>query len=449
MSQLFNQTESSISIKPPPNRKIIFLFPLIIISGIIYLFYHTSGLGFKSVEKVEVINVRIGPSTIKHNTSESFQAAGWLRAEPYSIAVTSLISGVVEKIHAVEGDNVQKDQILAELNNEDALLELKKNKNKLEIAKYNLTLKQTLINIEEAKLNNHLKEIDTLKVEFQSLNNTFQKLKKGGTGIPKLEVEETEFKKKAKQAKIDQNKVLTNVLKKNVLLAKKQLELTKLNIETSQIDVERAQLNLDRTVIRTPVSGIIQNFYARVGRKQMLGSDSPISTTIAKIFQPDKLFVRVDVPLQDSFKVSINQKAKIKIDGSNHFIEGIVTHVGGEADEQKNTLSVRVKLLQSNNKIRPEMLAQVIFLEMKGNTQSTVTPSQDSLYVLESCVQNKRVAVVDFNSKIEWRNITLGNKKIDSWIHVHIGLNAGERVVVNPSVSLENNQIVKVDLKNE
>jgi len=447
MSTLFEQKGSGHPNKKPPNRISIYLLPVVILIGIVILIYVSNQNGFGQVVEVNAVRARLGSSQGNDQNIESFQAAGWLRAEPYSISVTSLVSGVVEKIHVVEGEPVKKGQLLAELNNEDALLDLRTAKNNLAIKEQNLKLKQIKFKVEKSKQENHLKMIDTLKIEMNGINNTLKNLRKAEDGVSRLQVEDTEYLLKAKKSKIEQEEILCEILSEYINLAEEELKLVKEKINKSKIEVERKQLQLKRHKITSPVQGVIQNFYAREGRKQMLGSDSPISTTVAKIFQPEHLFVRVDVPLLDAFKVFIGQKANIRVDGYNEIISGTVTHVGGEADEQKNTLSARVKLLDLKPKLRPEMLAQVVFLE--PDNVKTKSTKKDQLFILKQCIINGRIAVINNESKVNWRNVTKGTASIDDWVEIKEGLNAGEQVITNPNNSLQDNQIVKSRLDNE
>ena len=53
-----------------------------------------------------------------------FQASGWIEPDPFPIYVTSLYSGVVEKVHILEGQSIKQGEIIATLIDEDARLVL-------------------------------------------------------------------------------------------------------------------------------------------------------------------------------------------------------------------------------------------------------------------------------------------------------------------------------------
>ncbi|NBS19736.1 MAG: biotin/lipoyl-binding protein, partial [Flavobacteriia bacterium] len=53
-----------------------------------------------------------------------FQATGWIEPDPFPIAATSLYSGVVKKVHVLEGQKVAKGETIVSLIAEDAKLAL-------------------------------------------------------------------------------------------------------------------------------------------------------------------------------------------------------------------------------------------------------------------------------------------------------------------------------------
>ncbi|MEZ0386259.1 MAG: biotin/lipoyl-binding protein, partial [Verrucomicrobium sp.] len=54
-----------------------------------------------------------------------FQAGGWVEPDPLPIHAVALTDGVIEKVYVLEGQEVRKGQIIAELIDEDAQLALR------------------------------------------------------------------------------------------------------------------------------------------------------------------------------------------------------------------------------------------------------------------------------------------------------------------------------------
>ena len=53
-----------------------------------------------------------------------FQASGWIEPDPYAVKATSLVDGVVETVAVLEGQKVEKGDLLATLIDADARLAL-------------------------------------------------------------------------------------------------------------------------------------------------------------------------------------------------------------------------------------------------------------------------------------------------------------------------------------
>ncbi|MFN7343000.1 MAG: HlyD family secretion protein, partial [bacterium] len=83
-------------------------------------------------------------------------------------------------------------------------------------------------------------------------------------------------------------------------------------IKEAEISLQKAELAHARTEIKAPVDGRVLALKGAPGQKIMLGMDDLDSSTIAIIYEPAHLQVRVDVPLADAAGLSVGQRAKIR-----------------------------------------------------------------------------------------------------------------------------------------
>jgi HlyD family secretion protein len=99
------------------------------------------------------------------------------------------------------------------------------------------------------------------------------------------------------------------------------------------------------------------------GRKSMLAMDDMDSSTIARLYQPDRLQARIDVPLEEAAGVFPGQAVRIRSGFlPDQTMQGVVSRITGEADLQRNTLQVKVSLKDPDPRLRPEMLCRAEFL---------------------------------------------------------------------------------------
>ncbi len=77
------------------------------------------------------VEVRFTPVIVKSLSGPmagavTVQAAGWVEADPYKSYVTALADGVVREVLVLEGQRVEKGQVVARLVDDDAKLALQR-----------------------------------------------------------------------------------------------------------------------------------------------------------------------------------------------------------------------------------------------------------------------------------------------------------------------------------
>jgi RND family efflux transporter MFP subunit len=232
---------------------------------------------------------------------------------------------------------------------------------------------------------------------------------------------------------------------------KAETEIKEGELQTAAVEVEQAALALRRTEILSPIDGRVLRLIAAPGQKKMLGMDDPDSSTIAILYRPTELQVRVDVPLADAAGLQAGQAARIHCSLlPDTTFRGKVTHITGEADLQRNTLQAKVSIIDPVEQFRPEMLCRVEFLESK-NPSSPGTPARTTLslatWVAQAALSDGTVWVCDPESKrVQKRAVSASGESRDGHILINDGLRPGEWVVLSPS-DLRDGQRVQPNLK--
>ena len=186
------------------------------------------------------------------------------------------------------------------------------------------------------------------------------------------------------------------------------------------------------------------NRLAEPGGKIVVGLDSPQSAYIARLFDPTKLQVRVDVPLADASKVGVGVRAEITVEVlPGRTLQGEVTRVVNEADLTKNTLQFKVRIIDAPDGLKPEMLARVRFLARAAATTSssgstTVSGGSHLPFVPDALVRRDGattfVLIVDRAAGIaRQRTVTVADQIQDGWVAVTSGLGAGDNIIAEPA----------------
>ncbi len=320
--------------------------------------------------------------------------------------VAAKITGRVTELFVEEGMKVQKGQILARLDSTDAGREL--DVAIADEAAAASAVEDLMVNRDEAGRN--LKRLQAL---FDKRMISEQELDTARTALDSL------------NARIE--------------YALKQAGAAKARVRVYE-------QGLDNYIIRAPFAGIVVSKDAQIG--EMV---SPISagggytrTGIATIVDMESLEIEVDINESYIARVAVGQRVEATLDSYPDWkIPASVRTVIPTADRQKATVKVRISLDALDPRILPDMGIKVAFLDEEAAGAQTEGPA---LTLKISAVIRSRdgayVYVYD-SGVIQKREIKTGPDK-DDLTEVLSGLNAGDRIVDQPSDRLKSGMKVKV-----
>lgn len=373
-----------------------------------------------------------------------FQASGWIEPDPYAFKATALIDGVIDEVSVLEGQRVERGELIATLIDDEAELALER-------ALKDLDSMRSARDAHCAGIERTIKELDTMQAEEESSKSLLEeardqvaRLEKVGPGVvsERDRVEAGFAIKRFEALAIAAN---GRVLELAAELNKMAYETAAMEhqIASEEVRIEEVKLVLSRTRISSPIAGRVLRLLAMPGQKRMLRMDDPDSSTIAVLYDPKRLQVRVDVPLADAAGLQIGQPAKIRCSVfPNRIFSGKVTRIVGEADLQRNTLQAKVEIHEPSDALRPEMLCRVEFLDGGGGTVGGAM-AKLVVWLPEAAAKGGMVWVYDPERKrVERRPVELAEGRRDRHVRVKDGLRPGEWVVISPQ-DLRQGQRVK------
>jgi RND family efflux transporter MFP subunit len=223
-----------------------------------------------------------------------------------------------------------------------------------------------------------------------------------------------------------------------------QVALAREQITAADRSVEIARQNVENCVVRAPFAGIIVSKDAQPG--EMV---SPISagggftrTGIATVVDMASLEIEVDVNESYIARVTPGQKTEAVLDAYPDWrIPSTVRTVIPTADRQRATVKVRIAFEELDPRILPDMGVKVTFLE--GTADST-----DASLILapREAVRSdadRAVAFVLKDGRVEQRAVRTGRER-GSDVEILAGLRRGEQVVVSPGSDLHDGSRVSV-----
>jgi len=374
----------------------------------------------------------------------AFQASGWIEPGPFPIKVSALVDGFVDEVLVLEGESVKKGQVMARLIREDFELDLATAQGELETLRAEAEANEKAILAVAARIATLAKGVDAGRLRLLELKDRRERL--GGVSdgaVSAEEVRQSELRLQTFQGELEALEISRVELESEGARLIAMRAAFQAKIRQGETELARRQLALDRTEIRAPVDGIVLRLLAVPGRKSMVEMDDMDSSTIATLYRPEMLQARIDVPLAEAAGVLPGQSVKIRTDFlPDQLIFGTVSHVAGEADLQRNTLQVKVKLDSPDPRLRPEMLCRAEFLQAVGGNESAGAEvgGRASVYVsvrsfVDPVVDGARIWVIS-DDRIESREVTLGREEREGYRLVTAGLLPGDRVVLDPSPDL-------------
>ncbi|MEZ5326094.1 MAG: efflux RND transporter periplasmic adaptor subunit [Verrucomicrobiales bacterium] len=394
-----------------------------------------------------------GPSA-DYSAAMLFQAAGWFEPDPLPIRATALVDGVVQEVFVLEGESVKKGQPLASLIPDDTQLILDGSNRTLDqtVAEHHMHL--ATIPAVQAEAASLLDQVKAAEAVLAELSDKYSRINKLSTGtVSEQEITSARLMVDSQAAKIASLKSDHTAVLARLEAINTQSKVFDAMIASAKVKVSESELALSRTRIVSPVDGIVLELKAAPGQKKLLRMDDPDSATIAVLFETGKLQARVDVPLADARQLAAGQAAIITSDFlPNAEFKGVVSRIVGTADLQRNTLQAKVRVIDPDQRLRPEMLCRVKFLETSSGAKSQGTPTTRrskntdetrAVMVPSECLINRdggnatAWVVSPEGSRAMLRKVELGDMELDGYIAVRSGLLAGELLILPPHDGLE------------
>ena len=381
-------------------------------------------------------------ATTSNSGSMLFQASGWIEPDPLPVKATALIDGVIDQVHVLEGQAVKQGELLATLIDADAKLALASAERSHAALVSDRTAHRAMVETLKKRLQGMVTRIAAAKTSQDEAEDRYSRVKDLKGAISTADVV---------SARLRYERERSLHLSAQSEAAELEAEINRVNLETdarsdqievAAVAVQQAKLALDRTRIASPISGRVLRLAAAPGQKKMLLMDDPDSSTIAILYDPAKLQVRVDAPLADAARLSVGQKTKVRCSLlPDTIFPGEVTRITGEADLQRNTLQAKVRIENPTEQLRPEMLCRVEFLG--GDAAGSGTTGSLTSWAPESAVENGSVWVCDPETKrVTKRAVQATVEKREGMVRIAAGLRPGEQVVVSPQ-GLREGQRVK------
>ena len=298
---------------------------------------------------VRVVTVERAPTGVAIGPGSILDASGYVVARRQA-TVSSKITGKVIEIRIEEGQRVERDEIIARLDDSNARAAVQQARAQRAQAEANLTAAQ---------------------VAFDNAVPTFRR-------------NQEQFAKEVISAQD------FDAAKASYDAARTSLDVAARAAEVAAAALAFAERNLEDTIVRAPFAGIVTVKAAQEG--EMV---SPVSagggftrTGIGTIVDMDSLEIEVDVSENFINRVQPDQAATVKLNAYPDWdIPAHVIAIIPTADRAKATVKVRLGLGVKDTRILPEMGVRVAFLDATPASAPADAAAVSALVVPSDAVQ--------------------------------------------------------------
>lgn len=369
-------------------------------------------------------------------------ATGYIVAA-HKIEVASKVIGRVAWIGVEKGDKVKAGQVLVRLEDDEYRAQLQQAQGQLENLQARLA--ELLHGSRPEEIAKARADVNQARADLQNYQVTLDRTRSlANEGvIAKQSLDDAQARYDGAQAKVNS---LQHTLDLAVLGPRKEeIDQVRGQLVQAQGVMAYAQTQLDNTLIKAPVTGTILDRNVERGEFVTTGfvGDKGAKGYIVTMADLKDLKVELDISQNDFPKLGPEQKGIVTTDAyPDRKYQGRIDEISPEADRSKATVQVKVKVLNPDDYLRPDMNATVNFYNEAKPAEAS-GQAKRIVIIPRSAVQNGSVFVV-LNGRAKKLPVTVGGAT-GAGVMVESGLIGGEDLVVSGPADLKDGQ--RVELK--
>jgi HlyD family secretion protein len=370
-------------------------------------------------------------------------ATGYIVAA-HTIEVAAKVVGKVKWIGVEKGDHVKEGQVLVRLEDDEYQAQLQQATGNL--AMLQARLDQALHGSRPEEVAQALANVNSAKADLENANVTLQRTKNlvAENVAPRQSLDDA-------QARYDSAVAKLNAIQKSYELVKlgpRQEEIDALRGQVDQAKgaVAYAQTAVNNTIIVAPVTGTILERAVEKGEfvTTSFVGDRGAKGYVVSIADLNDLEVELDISQNDFAKLHAAQRGTVTTDAfPDRKYEGFIKEISPEANRQKATVQIKVKVVKPDSYLRPEMNASVAFLSdaMPERQVGGGAPPKPVVMIPAAAVHEGAVFVM-FDGRAVRRPVKTGATSGSS-VRIEDGLIGGEDLIPNPPAGLKDGDKIR------
>ena len=368
-----------------------------------------------------------GGSAVAGTQNVILNATGYIVAH-HKIQVASKVLGKVAWIGVDKGNFVKEGQVIARLEDDEYRAQLQQATGSLKNLKAKLAELENGSRPQEVAASKSNWEV--AKADLENARVNLERVKKlvAATVAPQQQLDDAVARFDSQKSRVDSLEKTYDLVR--VGPRREMIDAMRGQIEQAQGSVAFYQTQLSNTVIKAPSTGTVLERAVEKGEfitTSFVGERGAKGYVVSLADLKD-LQVELDINQNDFRKLNAKQKGVITTDAfPDKKYEGIIDEISPEANRQKATVQVKVKVLSPDEFMRPEMNASVAFYDEATSKTTTTTPA---IYIPAAAIKNGKVLLF-VNGKAMEKSVKVGAAS-SLGVRVEEGLIGGEDIILNP-----------------
>ncbi|MHC5110911.1 MAG: efflux RND transporter periplasmic adaptor subunit [Planctomycetota bacterium] len=416
-------------------------------AGAAYWYYQTTGKNIVAAlgEKAVDVNLLVVPETAEDEQGEAVVlVANGRIVSDVRVNVATKVSGQIIELNVEQGDEVEKDQVLARI--EDVIYRAQRDE-----AQASVVRARHAIGRAEAEAARARAVVAQAVAELAIDRYNFERLQRlrGTADATDFEFVNSKNKYESAQAAVE----VAQAAADSAIMA---VEMARADLDAAQAALVFSQKRFDDSTIRAPIGGVILERNAQLGDFLAAegGRGANANAQLVAIADMALLRVEIDVSERDVHRLRPGQSARVTPDAAkDRTYDGSIMWIDPIGDYAKATVGAKVRVLNPGPDLRVEGSAKVELLSDSGSVKSgengSQTGKQHSLWLPKSAVKldpgsdSAIVFTVTADRRAKSLTITLGAKS-DKMVEVLSELTPGSRIVGDTAEALVDGQLVRV-----
>ena len=340
--------------------------------------------------------------------------------------LSSLSGGSKGMVNQAEKNQTQENIDQAITQTKQALNDLKSAFNSIPITSQLSSSDQTSIATEKSNLNTEISTVNSRKQAILVQKTTNQS--NISTAEAAVTTAENALATAQDQLKIKQAGYTAEQIASQEALvqqAEANVDSQKSQIRSALANIRNYQAQIGKTILRSPIKGVITKIEADLG--EIIPANSPIVTIISDA----QYQIKAAVPEVDIANIEINDIAQVTLDayGSDLEFEAKVINIDPAETLIDNvpTYEVTFEFVESNNKIKPGMTANLDILTDKRD--NVISLSQRSVLRKE----NKKIVRILEPDGINYKEVEVktGLRGSNGQVEILEGVNPGDQIILS------------------